>query len=166
MIPSRHLLLALCAPSLAWASSLPKHCKASPGSPEWPSDHEWSQLNKTVDGKLLKPEMPGGVCHEGQPNYNEDQCPKTTEDWKTFEFHAADPVSVMRDQFANYTCLPDTQYSCSGQGYPSYVANATTAEHVKAAINFGKHASPRIWGQSSADRHVTSQPGSGTSASS
>lgn len=144
VIPYRQLLLALCAPTLTWASCLRTHCKAFPGSPDWPSDQDWSQLNKEVDNRLLMPEFPGGVCHKSQPNYNEDQCIKTSEDWKTFEFHAGDPVSVMWDHFTNYTCLPDTQYSCSGQGYPSYVVNVTTAEHVKAAIDFGKNAPPRV----------------------
>ena len=142
MVVYRHLLLALCAPTLTWASWLPKQCRAFPGSKDWPSDREWSRLNKAVSGRLIKPEPPGGVCHEGQPNYDEDQCPNVVEGWKTMEFHASDPVSVMRDQFANQTCLPDPQYPCSGQGYPSYVVNATTAKHVKAAVDFGKHASP------------------------
>lgn len=146
MIPYRHVFLALCAPILTWASCLPKHCKAFPGSSDWPSYQEWSQLNKEVDDRLLTPEVPGGVCHDSQSNYNEDQCIKTLEDWKTFEFHGADPVSVMWDHFTNHTCLPDTQYPCSGQGYPSYVVNATSAEHVKATIDFGKNAVPRILG--------------------
>ena len=147
MIPSRRLLLALCALPLSSAACLPKDCKAFPGSPDWPSDKEWSRLNKKLDGQLLTPELPGGVCHEGQPNYDEDQCPATALAWKTFEFHVADPVSLMMNQFQNYTCLPDAQLPCSGQGYPSYVANVTTAEHVKAAVDFGKHTTPRNTGQ-------------------
>ena len=141
MIPSKPLILALCAPSLAWASCRAKHCKAFPGTPEWPSDDEWSQFNEAIDGRLIKPELPGGVCHEGQPNYNEGQCAQVAADWLSFEFHAADPVSVMSDNFANNTCLPNAEYPCSAKGYPSYVANVTTAEHVKAAVHFGKHTS-------------------------
>lgn len=140
MIPFR-LVIAVCAPSLAWAACVTKQCKEFPGSPGWPSASDWSQLNSTVGGKLLKTVLPGGVCHEGQPNYNEDQCPEVAEEWTTFEFHAADPVSVMWDRWSNFTCLPDPQYPCTGQGYPSYVVNATAAKDVQAAIEFGKHAS-------------------------
>ncbi|KPM37671.1 hypothetical protein AK830_g8885 [Neonectria ditissima] len=129
-------LFALCAPTFVWATPLSKSCKAFPGSPKWPSSHEWSRLNKTVDGRLLRPELPGGVCHEGQPNYNADQCPKVQQDWTTFEFHDESPVSVMWDHWAKYTCLPVEEYPCSGAGYPSYVANVTTASHVKAAVDF------------------------------
>lgn len=142
MIFSKHLLLSLLAPTLAWASPRPKQCKAFPGSPDWPSDREWSKLNKKIDGRLIKPEIPGGVCHKGQPNYNEDQCPIIAAAWRTHDFHAGDPVSVMSQNWADYTCLPDAQYSCSGHGYPSYVANVTTSKHVKAAIDFGEHPPP------------------------
>lgn len=44
----------------------------------------------------------------------------------------------MWDQAANYTCLPEKSATCSGGGYPSYVVNATGAEHVKIAVDFGK----------------------------
>jgi hypothetical protein len=47
-------------------------------------------------------------------------------------------VSVMGDVWANWTCLPDPDLPCSASGYPSYVVNASTAEHVKAGIDFGK----------------------------
>lgn len=167
MVVSRHLLSALCAPTLAWASWLPKQSRAFPGSADWLSDREWSHLNKAVSGRLLKPELPGGVCHEGQPNYDEDedQCPNIVEGCKTMEFHASDPVSVMRDQFANQTCLPDVRCPCSGQGYPAYVANATTAKHVKAAVDFGKHAPyPQIHSSELTDAIL--QPRKRTSASS
>ncbi|KAF4983056.1 hypothetical protein FZEAL_1456 [Fusarium zealandicum] len=143
MIPSQ-LFLALCASGLAWASPLSKNCKAFPGSPGWPSRSEWSRLNKALDGRLIKPELPGGVCHEGQPNFNEDQCPKVKEDWRTFEFHAQDPVSVMWDLWANYTCLPFDDFSCSGAGYPSYVANVTSAKHVKTTVDFARKQDVRL----------------------
>lgn len=138
MIPSE-LLLALCAPALAWATPLSKSCKAFPNTPGWPSRQEWSRLNKDIDGRLFKPELPGGVCHKGQSNYDEEQCPKVQEDWRTFEFHAENPVSMMWDLWTNYTCLPFDTFPCSGAGYPAYVANVTTAKHVKAAVDFGKY---------------------------
>jgi hypothetical protein len=44
----------------------------------------------------------------------------------------------MWDNFANWTCLPDPNAPCTGKGYPAYVINATTTEHVKAGVDFGK----------------------------
>ncbi|KAI6780469.1 FAD binding domain-containing protein [Emericellopsis cladophorae] len=143
MIPST-LLLALSTVGLALAKPTCNKCKAFPGSPGWPSSQQWSHLNETVDGRLIRPAPPGGVCHEGQPNYDEDQCPQLIEDWRVFEFHAADPVSVMWDLWANYTCLPFEGFSCSGAGYPSYVANVTTAHHVKAAVDFARDENVRL----------------------
>lgn len=33
----------------------------------------------------------------------------------------------MWNQWINDTCLPDADYPCSGQGYPVYVVNASSA---------------------------------------
>ncbi|KAF7552346.1 hypothetical protein G7Z17_g4398 [Cylindrodendrum hubeiense] len=161
MIPSK-ILLALCAQTLVWTTALGESCKVFPGDPGWPSSHGWSQFNKTVEGRLLKPVPPGGVCHEEQPNYNEDKCLKVREDWRTFEFHAEDPVSVMWDLWANYTCLPIDDFSCSGAGYPSYVVNVTTAKHVKAAVDFGRKKNVRLVVRSSGHDYLGRSVGPGS----
>ena len=140
MILSSVLFLALGGPAaLVSAACVSKNCKAFPGSPDWPSKKDWSGFNETLDGRLIKPVAPGGVCHDGQPNYEPDQCPNVAEQWFVPQFHANDPVSVMWDNWANFTCLPNPDYPCSVGGYPSYVVNVTTAEHVKTAIDFGRH---------------------------
>lgn len=116
-----------------------KSCKAFPGTDSWPSSKTWSKLNETLDGQLIKPLAPGGVCHKGQPNFDEQECPASKKDWTSYDWHAENPVSVMWDNWANYTCLPDPKAPCSVKGYPAYVINATTAEHVKAGIDFGEY---------------------------
>ncbi|WAO87413.1 FAD-binding PCMH-type domain-containing protein [Fusarium falciforme] len=158
---SFNLILALCAPTLALATPLSKNCKAFPGSSAWPSSNEWSRLNKTIDGRLIRPNPPGGVCHNGQPNYNKDQCPNVQQDWRTFEFHAQDPVSVMWDLWANYTCLPFEDFPCSGAGYPSYVAEVATAKHVKAAVDFARKRNVRLVVRSSGHDYLGRSVGSG-----
>jgi hypothetical protein len=45
----------------------------------------------------------------------------------------------MWDNWANFTCFPDPELPCGVGGYPAYVVNATTAEHVKAGVDFGEH---------------------------
>ena len=59
--------------------------------------------------------------------------------WSSYAWHAEDPVSVMWNNWANFTCLPDPEMPCGGVGgYPAYVVNATRAEHVKAGVDFGE----------------------------
>lgn len=118
-------------------------CKAYPGTPSWPKADAWNTLNRTLGGQLIQPTvLPGGVCHKGQPNYDEAQCATVAQEWTTSEFHLASPISVMSNEFTNYTCLPDPNTPCSPAGYPAYVVNVTTAEHVKAGIDFGIFFSP------------------------
>ncbi|KND91631.1 6-hydroxy-D-nicotine oxidase [Tolypocladium ophioglossoides CBS 100239] len=134
-----------CLSGLAFVRCTPLNgCRAYPGSHDWPSNAVWKGLNETLGGRLLAPAPPGAVCHPGQPTYNADQCPNVKAGWSSYDWHTDNPVSVMWDQFANYTCLPDPKGPCSGQGYPPYVVNATTAEHVKHGIEFARKHNIRI----------------------
>ncbi|KAM3504341.1 hypothetical protein MY10362_003613 [Beauveria mimosiformis] len=121
-------------------------CKAYPGVAGWPSADAWRGLNKTVSGRLLRPAtaLPGGVCHAGQPNYDEARCASVAEQWETSEFHLADPVSVMSNEFTNYTCLPDPSMPCSAAGYPAYVINVTSSADVKAGVDFARRNNVRL----------------------
>lgn len=145
--PSAYPLLAVVAsvlPAITAAGTPCGHqfCKASPGTPSWPRRARWDKLNETVEGRLIKPVAPAGVCHQGQPNYDPLECLSVQEEWHTHEWHVRDPVSVMWDNWANWTCEPDPAMPCSTKGYPAYVINATTAEHVKAGIKFGRSSRP------------------------
>jgi hypothetical protein len=111
-------------------------CKSIPGSPDWPSDQEWAALNQTLGRQLIKPTPPGAVCHPEQPTYNPAVCPTVQTEWSTFPFHHENPVSSAWNNFNNDTCVPDAQYTCSPLGYPAYVVNAMTAEHVAARVKF------------------------------
>lgn len=124
----------------AHAASCPSSkCKAYPGTANWPSADTWKALNTTVGGRLFRPTPPAAVCHQDQPSYNETQCQVLTNAWHTYEFHVADPVSVMWDQYTNATCLPNSKAPCSATGYPAYVVNVTSAQEIKAAIDFGMY---------------------------
>ncbi|KAL7786986.1 FAD-binding domain-containing protein [Trichoderma ceciliae] len=122
----------------------PGTCKAYPGTASWPSTNTWAALNRTLGGRLLQPPPPGAVCHQGQPTYNTSQCSMVAEEWKTYEFHAGNPISVMWDKFDNYTCLPEENAPCSPAGYPAYVVNASNAEHVKIGIDFARKHNVRL----------------------
>lgn len=130
--------------ALAGGLSPSQPCKAFPNTPSWPSTDLWNQLNGTVDGRLLQPALPGGVCHPEQPNFDEEGCQEVGANgeagkglWSSYDWHAADPLSVQWDSWSNWTCLPRVDAPCSGSAYPAYVVNASTAEHVASAVNFG-----------------------------
>jgi FAD/FMN-containing dehydrogenase len=74
--------------------------------------------------------------------------------WSTYEFHAADPVSVDWNQWTNDTCLPWSGYHCSGDGYPKVVLNASTAAHIKAGVDFARKHNVRLVVKSSGHDYV------------
>ncbi len=118
-------------------------CKSVPSSNGWPSPETWAALNQTIGGRLLQPVPPGAVCHPGQASFNAAQCPVTQAQWYTENLHSDDPVSVQWNNWNNDTCLPDPRLTCSPAGYPVYVINATTPEHVKAGVGFGMSFHPK-----------------------
>lgn len=115
--------------------TLEDECRGFPGSRGWPSMAVWKSLNQTLGGRLLAPAPPGAVCH--QPIFNADQCLNVQKNWRSYQWHTEDPISVMRDQLTRYSCLPDPKVPCSGQGYPPYVVDASTPEHVRIGLDFG-----------------------------
>lgn len=129
--------LPLAAIILSPAGAAPS-CKAVPGGEGWPSPEQWAALNQSVDGRLLQPTPPGAICHPGHAAYNAAACPATQAAWFTEPLHANDPVSSMWNNWNNDTCLPDPALTCSSAGYPVYVVNASTAQHVKAGVDFGQ----------------------------
>ncbi|KAI9150364.1 VAO-type flavoprotein oxidase [Paramyrothecium foliicola] len=119
-------------------------CKAVPGSSAWPSTDKWRKLNETVEGRLFRPTPPAAVCHSERPEFNEEACAAVTKAWEGHDFHTYDPVSTLWNNWNNDTCLPDPKFPCSGDGYPALVVNATTAEHVKAAVDFARKHNIRL----------------------
>lgn len=122
----------------------PKVCKAQPGTKAWPSEAKWESLDKSLLGQLIKTVPPGAVCHPSQPSYDAAICPSVQVGWKLAEWHTENPVSVIMNNFVNDTCLPDPKYPCSGEGYPIYVVNATTAKHVKKGVDFARKNKVRL----------------------
>src|ERR1700761_8811491 len=101
-------------------------CKAVPGSTGWPSTTEWASFNQSISGVLLQPPPPGGVCHQGQANFNITDCPAVATAWTTsYAFHEDNPISNAYNNWNNDSCIPDPEAPCSGSGYPTYVVNAT-----------------------------------------
>ncbi|OBT51945.1 hypothetical protein VE04_06432 [Pseudogymnoascus sp. 24MN13] len=146
MATKRLAMLAFFLQLLALSSSHlnPKVCKAQPGTKAWPSEAKWESFDKSLSGQLIKTVPPGAVCHPSQPSYDAIACPAVQEGWKLAMWHTENPVSVILDSAVNDTCLPDPKYPCSAEGYPIYVVNATTAEHVKKGVNFARQNNVRL----------------------
>jgi hypothetical protein len=121
-------------------------CKAFPGDPEWPTDDEWSRLNKTLGGALLKPFPPASVCYTTSPNFNAEACSFLLNNASRTSFYLDDPVTVLTLWPQGNTCLPppNPAGNCTQGGYPVYVVNATTVKHVQAAVNFARNKNVRL----------------------
>jgi hypothetical protein len=75
----RHVagVVALVTAALAAPSS---NCRCFPGDGCWPSDYEWSALNATVNGRLIKTVPLGSPCHGDA--YDAALCASLQEKWQ------------------------------------------------------------------------------------
>ncbi|KAH6619091.1 hypothetical protein B0J18DRAFT_370853 [Chaetomium sp. MPI-SDFR-AT-0129] len=137
-------------PSLAFGNThapftLPA-CKSFPGDPSWPTDTEWSRLNKTLQGALLQPLPPASVCYGSSPNFNADTCVFLRTQASQTSFYLDDPLSILTQWPQGNTCLlsANPTGNCTQGGFPVYVVNATTVKHVQAAVNFARNRNIRL----------------------
>ncbi|CAO2647653.1 Nn.00g085750.m01.CDS01 [Neocucurbitaria sp. VM-36] len=143
--------------STSFRASALEHCKCTPDSKCWPSDTEWSSLNSTVNGKLIRGVPPGSVCYPNQENYDEEACTYIASQWFNSTWHATNPVSVDYPIWTNNSCNPiwpngtsltgDTtagEKGCSIGAYPMYVINATTADEVLVALKWAGKKNIRV----------------------
>ncbi|SPO03649.1 related to isoamyl alcohol oxidase [Cephalotrichum gorgonifer] len=142
--PTLRFLLGALLPVSSLAGAPRHQCKTIPGDSEWPSPAKWEKFNNTLEGRLLQPVPPAAVCHAKQATFDSGRCQNVTEAWSDWAFHVEDPISMVWNQFTNDTCLPGPKYPCSPEGYPAYVVNATTAEHVRLSINFARKHNIRL----------------------
>jgi hypothetical protein len=132
------------------------HSKA-PYDPCWPSSSEWSSLNETVNGRLIRAVPPGSACYHSSPNYDERVCSDVASQWFNSSFHADDPVSIDYPIWANNSCNPIFPNGTSITGdplagargctigeYPVYVVNATEATQVQSTLSWAAKRNIRI----------------------
>lgn len=121
-----------------------RKCKSTPDSRSWPSDFEWAKFNSSISGQLLRPTPPGSVCHPSQPDFDLIACSTVVLGWKTTQWHSDNPVSTPENNWNNDTCLPIPSSPCTGKGYPIYVVNATSVNHVKKGVDFVRRNNIRL----------------------
>ncbi|SCO80541.1 related to isoamyl alcohol oxidase [Fusarium oxysporum] len=122
----------------------------------WPSAKAWNSLNSTVDGHLIRYIPPGAVCYKSHSSYNREACDEVIEEWPESKFHSSDPASL-HTEWANTGCTPVYEngtsiygnheagkQGCSRGALPAYVFNATTTDHVVAALAFAAEHNIRL----------------------
>ncbi|GKZ16856.1 hypothetical protein AbraIFM66951_006348 [Aspergillus brasiliensis] len=132
-------------------------CKCSPSDSCWPAADEWTSLNQTVSGRLIRTVPAASVCYPNEPNYNPAACTSVLGNWTKSSFHSADPVSVDDPVWSNNSCNPiypdgtsitgnvhAKQDGCTIGNYPIYVINATEASHIQAGLHFAKKWNLRL----------------------
>ncbi|TVY64202.1 FAD-linked oxidoreductase patO, partial [Lachnellula suecica] len=140
-------LVATTLQSLRYASAEQSEslsCKASLGSSNWPTLSQWTALNASISGRLLKPPPPAAVCHPEQPTYNITECAIAQQAWYTLPLHTENSISSAWNNWNNDSCLPTLPSHCSGEGYPIYVINATCKEDAKAGVDFARKHNIRL----------------------
>ncbi|PHH85845.1 hypothetical protein CDD83_11095 [Cordyceps sp. RAO-2017] len=101
-------------------------------------------LNSETGYSAQVPAMAAAVCHGERAD--QAACGRVEA-----AFHANDPVSNAWSQYNGDACLPrsklletDAQAGCKRNGYPRFVANATTREHVQDAIRYARENAVRL----------------------
>ncbi|KAI1074791.1 FAD-binding domain-containing protein [Whalleya microplaca] len=121
-------------------------CKSYPGTAGWPLDEEWAQLNRSLEGVLLKPVPPAAVCYDG-PDKDEAQCNFLLRNTSTSRFYINNPLTVLNEWPEGNTCFASLQtegLTCTQGGFPVYVVNATTVKQIQIAINFARNKNLRL----------------------
>ncbi|KAH6716547.1 hypothetical protein BKA61DRAFT_717939 [Leptodontidium sp. MPI-SDFR-AT-0119] len=139
-------------PAIDFASSEsePSHasgpkCKAFPGSLDWPSYSDWSKLNETLEGSLLKPVLPTSACYPGS-SFDTAKCNFVVNPPGNTRFFVDDAATTLTQWPAGDTCVAslNPRGNCTQGGFPTYVLNVTTVRHVQAGVNFARNKNIRL----------------------
>ncbi|KAK1757004.1 6-hydroxy-D-nicotine oxidase [Echria macrotheca] len=122
------------------------HCRAWPGSHDWPAADEWTKLNTSLNGALLRPDPPAAACYPSDARYNATTCRWLLGQARQTGFWIDDPLVVLTQWPQGSTCpaVMDAKGNCTRGGFPEYVVNATTAKHIQAAVNFARNKNVRL----------------------
>ncbi|KAH8593963.1 FAD binding domain-containing protein [Bisporella sp. PMI_857] len=121
----------------------PANCRAFPGTPQWPIDEEWQQLNRSLGGALLKPQSLAAVCYSG-PTFDSAKCTALQSDASSSRFYLDDPLTVLTAWPQGDTCPLPAQGNCTQGGSPEYVVNVTTVRQIQIAVNFARNKNIRL----------------------
>jgi len=114
----------------ALAQAQPK-TRVRPGDPAWPSDAEWEELNRKVEGRLIKVQSPLSACVGSSFDEN---CARVFKELKN-PYYLGDEVGLTQSLgwVGAWTSRPSV-----------YAVAAKTTQDVVAAINFARDHNLRL----------------------
>ncbi|KAI1073515.1 putative FAD-dependent isoamyl alcohol oxidase [Whalleya microplaca] len=138
-------LAGICALAhLSWANT---GCRYTPGDPGWPSSDDWSNLNNTVHGQLIKTIPQASVCHTlPYSNFNQTACEALQSTWSEAQIYETKPAEIMNGYYQNQSCDPFTAKSraCDLGNYAVYSINVSSRGDVLAGIEFARQKNIRL----------------------
>ncbi len=132
------------------AAARQTRCKTTPLDDGWPSASEWSRLNASIGGVLLKTQPAASSCYPGNPFGSPLSCAYVEDNWTDFTFQESIPDGMCEPTWANSSCLPPSSAGylpskgCSTGGLPLYAVNATSEEQIGTAMKWASCRNIRI----------------------
>ncbi len=113
------------------ASAAQPRTRIRPGDPAWPSQESWNQLNREVEGRLVKVRSPLAACVGGSPDAN---CAEVYKELKN-PYYLGDEVGLTQSLgwVGAWTSRPSV-----------YAIAAKTTRDVVAAVNFARTNNLRL----------------------
>jgi hypothetical protein len=121
-------------------------CKLWPGDADWPSDTRWNAFNSSLGGALIKGIPPASYCYPGD-GFDGAKCAAARAGFSSIVFFMEDPVSPSGQWQTGNSCplpISNANYTCTSDGTPSYVVNATNVKQVQLAVNFARNNNIRL----------------------
>ncbi|KAI0968593.1 hypothetical protein F4678DRAFT_442272 [Xylaria arbuscula] len=140
IIAALHLLAA----SIASPTGSAKICRLLPTDAAWPDAHEWSQLNKTVGGRLIATVPRAAACHT--PSFDEGLCAELKDAWQRDATHVSYPAELIDPYLQGNTCLPFTAETtpCTVGKLASYSINISSVADIQAGVKFATKQNVRL----------------------
>lgn len=148
-MPISHILTFLVA-IISTSVQATLQCKTTPLDAAWPSQEDWSALNRSVNGMLLRTTPVASSCWPNNPFDSTLSCNDVKANWSSTAFHAELPESLDYPMWANSSCIPpgatgyEESRGCDLGGLPEYILNATSNEEVSTALQFASQRNIRI----------------------
>jgi hypothetical protein len=125
-------------------------CKNHPLHSGWPRAQDWSALNQSTNGALIRTSPVASSCFDGNPFASAIGCDEVQKNWFYSAFHADQPESIGYSYWANNSCVPPNDYAypeaqrCELGGLPQYILHATSAEQIATATKWASSRDIRI----------------------
>lgn len=109
----------------------------------WPNSAAWQTFNQSVNGRLITVQPPAAYCSGNPPNM--DLCNATLTQWANSIWRSDQVGAMQSPNWENASCTENlSSVVCTQGSVPRLAVDATTAEHVQAAVNFASEYNLRL----------------------